>query len=357
MREYTINFPRAAIPAGRNNMSRAYLWKEVLKEAQRRQIWTPENRDCYLQRIGHEIEVFDRYGYIEYLLGIWQVVNRMKMLQIPFFADCRGYCASLVFYCLGITVIDPVKHDLMFARFMPADKPRFIEVELLISDTIEDICELREWVSEKRTSGHKLTLYPSNIMKLLAKTMAHLHRESRSAHFDLQNIPLDDAETYRSLLNGDLTGVYCLNYPGIADALVRLKPTTVEELIPICAMARPGTDAKLEHYLTPNGERLYIFHEEIVCEALACGLSESEADELRRAVVKRLGDKLEKYRPRWVARYGERSWEHLLEAGMYSLSKSCAAGVAWLAYATAYLKTHYPYEFTCAALCVAAEDI
>jgi DNA polymerase III alpha subunit len=77
---------------------------------------------------------------------------------------------------------------------------------------------------------------------------------------------------------------------------------------------------------------------------------------LRRAVGKKQTEKLELYRPRWVAQYGEASWQTMTEQGLYSYPKAHAVVLAYLAYTTTYLKTHFPEAFTWAALCVAASD-
>ena len=63
---------------------------------------------------------------------------------------------------------------------------------------------------------------------------------------------------------------------------------------------------------------------------------------------------MELYRPRWVAKYGEASWLMMTKQGLYAYPKAHAAVLAYLAYTTAYLKTHFPEEFTRAALFVVA---
>ena len=91
-------------------------------------------------------------------------------------------------------------------------------------------------------------------------------------------------------------------------------------------------------------------------DAMACGFIEAEADDLRRAVGKKQTEKLELYRPRWVVQYGEASWQTMTEQGLYAYPKAHAVVLAYHAYTTAYLKTHFPEEFTRAAMRVAASD-
>ena len=91
-------------------------------------------------------------------------------------------------------------------------------------------------------------------------------------------------------------------------------------------------------------------------DAMACGFSESEADDLRRAVGRKQEGKLAQCRPRWVAKYGEASWQTMTKQGVWSYPKAHAVVLAYLAYTTAYLKTHFPEAFTRATLCAAAND-
>ena len=91
-------------------------------------------------------------------------------------------------------------------------------------------------------------------------------------------------------------------------------------------------------------------------DAMACGFSEAKADDLRRTVGRKQTEKLELYRPRWVAQYGEASWQTITEQGLYAYPKAHAVVLAYLAYTTAYLKTHFPEEFTRVALRIAAND-
>ena len=90
--------------------------------------------------------------------------------------------------------------------------------------------------------------------------------------------------------------------------------------------------------------------------AIDCGFSEAEADDLRRAVGRKQTEMLELYRPRWVAKYGEASWQTMTEQGLWSYPKAHAIVLAYLAYITAYLKLYFPEEYNRAALCVAASE-
>lgn len=119
MSEYKISVPRLKLPKKFAKSPAKYLRKIVIDHAEERGLLTPENRDAYLQRIDHEIAVFERCGYVEYLLGVEKMTKEMSILEISYIAWRGVFSASLVFYCLGITNIDPIKHDLMLHDLCP----------------------------------------------------------------------------------------------------------------------------------------------------------------------------------------------------------------------------------------------
>ena len=358
MNEYKINIPRLKFPKKFAKSPAKYLRKIVIDNAEERGLLTPENREAYLQRIDHEIAVFEQCGYVEYLLGVAQMTEEMSLLGISYFVGRGVFSASLVFYCLRITNIDPIKHDLLFARFMPENNPKFIEVELLIGKFLHPshLRDLEQAMACDESEGHSVTLVASNIAGLIIRTNHEIWDKCGLMLSDLANgcdlrIPLDDAETYRSFHYGDLAGIYCLNRRRLVNEMYFNPPTSFNDLVRLCAINRPGAFVMFNE----NDSR-YCFQEEIMCDAMACGFSEAEADDLRRAVGRKRIEKLELYRPRWVTKYGEASWQTMTEQGLYAYPKAHAVVLAYLAYTTAYLKTHFPEEYTRAALCVAASD-
>ena len=358
MSEYKISVPRLKLPKKFAKSPAKYLRKIVIDHAEWRGLFTPENREEYLQRIDHEIAVFERCGYVEYLLGVAKMVEEMSLLGISYFAGRGVFSASLVFYCLRITNIDPIKHNLMFARFMPEDSPKFVEVELLIGKILRPsrLRDLERAIACDESDGHSVTLVTSNIAGLISRTNHEIWDKCGLMLTDLSNgcdlrIPLDDAESYRSFYYGDLAGIYCLNRRRLVNEMYFNPPTSFDDLVRLCAIHWHGAF----EMFSENDSR-YCFQEEIMRDAMACGFSEAKADDLRRTVGRKQTEKLELYRPRWVAQYGEASWQTMTEQGLYAYPKAHAVVLAYLAYTTAYLKTHFPEEFTRAALCVAASD-
>lgn len=358
MSEYKINIPRLKLSKRFAKSPAKYLRKIVIDNAEGRGLLTPENRDEYLQRIDHEVAVFERCSYVEYLLGVAKMTEEMSLLGISYIAGRGVFSASLVFYFLGITNINPIKHNLMFSRFMPEDSPKFVEVELLIDKLLRPshLRDLERAIACDESDGHSVTLVTSNIAGLISRTNHEIWDNCGLMLTDLSNgcdlrIPLDDAESYRSFHYGDLAGIYCLNRRRLVNEMYFNPPTSFDDLVRLCAIHWHGAF----EMFSENDSR-YCFQEEIMADAMACGFSEAEADDLRRAVGKKQTEKLELYRPRWLAKYSEASWQTMTEQGLYAYPKAHAVVLAYIAYTTAYLKTHFPEEFTRAALCVAVSD-
>ena len=358
MSEYKINIPRLKFPKKFAKSPAKYLRKIVIDNAEGRGLLTPENREEYLQRIDHEVAVFEHCGYVEYLLGVAKMTEEMNLLGISYIAGRGVFSASLVFYCLRITNIDPIKHKLLFARFMPEDRPKFIEAELLIDNFLcpSRLQDLEKAIGCDESDGYSATLVASNIVGLISKVNYDIWSKCGLVLGDLSDgcdlrIPLDDAESYRSFHYGDLAGIYCLNRKRLVNEMYFNPPTSFDDLVRLCAIHWHGA-----FEMFSDNDSRYCFQEEIMVDAMACGFSEAEADDLRRAVGKKQTEKLELHRPRWVAKYGEASWQTLTEQGLYAYPKAHAVVLAYLAYTTAYLKTHFPEEFTRAALHVAAND-
>lgn len=81
MSEYKISVPRLKLPKKFAKSPAKYLRKIVIDNAEGRGLLTPENREKYLQRIDHEIAIFERCGYVEYLLGVVNMTDDLTLVD------------------------------------------------------------------------------------------------------------------------------------------------------------------------------------------------------------------------------------------------------------------------------------
>jgi DNA polymerase III subunit alpha len=207
-----------------------------------------------------------------------------------------------------------------------------------------------------------------------------LIERTRGEKLDIEAIPIDDPETFRRVFHTALTsGVFQFESGGMRDVLRRYKPDTVEELTQLNALYRPGPMDMIDdfierkwgrmkvEYLLPALEAILkdslgviVYQEQVMRIAnVLASYSLGEADLLRRAMGKKDPKAMAEQRERFLsgaAALGhakgpvEEIFEQMAKFSGYGFNKSHSAAYAWVAYQTAYLKTHYPVEFMAALL-------
>jgi error-prone DNA polymerase len=209
------------------------------------------------------------------------------------------------------------------------------------------------------------------------------HPESRfPALFDLAHIPMNDAEVYDMLQKAETIGVFQVESRAQMATLPRLKPTRFYDLVVEVAIIRPGpiVGDMVHPYLNRRAGRepvvplhpslepilartlgVPLFQEQLLRMAMvAAGFTGGQAEELRRAMGFKRSEKrmkqIEGQLREGMARNGitgetaERIINSITSFALYGFPESHAASFALLAYASAYLKVHYPAAFYTALL-------
>ncbi len=201
-------------------------------------------------------------------------------------------------------------------------------------------------------------------------------REGRGIDIDVNDLPLDDAKTYKLIAAADTVGVFQLESGGMRSVLSRLRPTNFEDVIAVLALYRPGPlDSgmveqfiKRKHgkeeikYLHPALEPILretygviVYQEQVmqIAQVLA-GYSLGDADNLRRAMGKKKAEEMEKEKGRFLAgaekcgedlKVAREIFEQMETFAAYGFNKSHSAAYALVSFQTAYLKAHYREEF------------
>ena len=137
-----------AFPLPKNESAFSYLWKIAFRGLETR--YKPIT-DKAVKRLQYELEVIDDLGYSDYFLIVWDIVreaHKRNMLTVG-----RGSAAdSLVAYCLGLTQVDPVKHNLYFERFLNRGRKSPPDVDIDFSWKERD--EVVKYVFEKYGYDH-----------------------------------------------------------------------------------------------------------------------------------------------------------------------------------------------------------
>jgi DNA polymerase-3 subunit alpha len=140
MPDTTVRLPEFVIPAG-------YTAGEALRHFAfegLRNLGLLEN-ETYVNQMEEELDVIDGRGFSKYFLTMKAISDKAQTMQLV--GAGRGSAAgSLVSYALGITQVDPIKHGLLFSRFMTKNQDGFPDIDYDVSDpmVLKDVL-IKEW--------------------------------------------------------------------------------------------------------------------------------------------------------------------------------------------------------------------
>lgn len=226
----------------------------------------------------------------------------------------------------------------------------------------------------------KVDVLALGMLTCMSKAFA-LIQEHKHLDLDLAQIPQEDPATYAMIRKADTLGTFQIESRAQMSMLPRMKPRTFYDLVIQVAIVRPGPiqgdmvhpylrrregKEKVE-YPTPELEAVLgktlgvpLFQESAMKVAMVCaGFTGGEADQLRKSMatfkftggVSKFKDKLVSgmVRNGYTPDFAEKTFSQLEGFGSYGFPESHAASFALIAYASSYVKRHYPDAF-CAAL-------
>lgn len=82
------------------------------------------NSQEYYERTRQELEILKDLGFIDYILLNWDILNFCHINNIPTGPGRGSAAGSLVLYLVGVTNVDPIKHDLFFERFVSKSRAK-----------------------------------------------------------------------------------------------------------------------------------------------------------------------------------------------------------------------------------------
>lgn len=209
--------------------------------------------------------------------------------------------------------------------------------------------------------------------------------------FCIEDIPQDDKDTFKMLSSGNTEGVFQFESAGMRNVLTSLNPESIEDLIAIISLYRPGPMDSIPTYIANRHNRsnikyktpalksildvtygCMVYQEQVmqICRELA-GYSYGRADIVRRAMSKKKHDVMLREREAFVhgsvredgtvecegavrrgvdEKAANEIFDDMISFASYAFNKAHAAAYAFVAYRTAWLKCHYPCEFMAAML-------
>ena len=166
----------------------------------------PEEVDDRLQ---YELEIIKKNGAERYFLFIQDVVNYAEKELGALVGPGRGSSAgSLVAYCLGITKIDPLKHDLLFERFMCPDRQMLPDIDLDFDE--EGRSHVIEWLNDKYGKDYCAHIISYSIFST---------RTAFSSVAQVKQLPADAAKAIHQAIP-----VYSPYYPKTMDNAIKYSP-------------------------------------------------------------------------------------------------------------------------------------
>src|SRR5882762_3006613 len=231
----------------------------------------------------------------------------------------------------------------------------------------------------------RIGLLKMDFLGLTTLTVLHdtvqMIQQNRGAKIDIDNLALDDAETYKLFARGETTAIFQFESHGMRDILRRYQPTRIEDLTALNALYRPGPiqGGMIDDFINRKQGKTRVSYElpqlkEILEETYGvilyqeqvmqianrlANFSLGEADILRRAMGKKKKEEMAAQRAKFMhgcannkipEKKADRIFNLMEEFAGYGFNKSHSCAYALLAYQTAYLKTHYPVEFMAALL-------
>ena len=204
-------------------------------------------------------------------------------------------------------------------------------------------------------------------------------KKTQGIELNMEEVALDDKQTYEMLQRGDTTAVFQFESPGMKDVHKQIKPDRFEDLIAIVSLYRPGpmdnipTYIKRKHgeeeitYLHPSlapildeTYGIMVYQEQVMKIAQVLGgYTMGGADKLRKVMGKKMRDEIPKQRKMFTEGaikngiaedVAGKIFDQMEKFASYGFNKSHAAAYSLVSYHTAYLKAHYPVEFMCAIM-------
>lgn len=275
------------------------------------------------ERLRYELDVIKNMSFPGYFLFWHDLINAAEKELDVWVGPGRGAATgSLVNYCLGITKIDPLKHGLLFERFLNPDEVSLPDIDVDFDDEGRD--KALQWLKDKygeencahiavhgrdgnigihpcgfvvspdAVSNHVpvveveepdtpskkvlVTKYDGStiestglvkfdLLKLRIlyemKECVRLIKQNRGIDIDINGIPVDDDMTFDLYQKGRTTGTFLLESSRMQDYLRELHPTCFGDLVAMNALYRPGAMEHIPSFIArKNGHegKIYELH-------------------------------------------------------------------------------------------------
>ncbi len=212
-------------------------------------------------------------------------------------------------------------------------------------------------------------------------------KKIRGIDIDIDTIPLDDPKVFAMLSRGETVGVFQMAGDGMTGYIKDLRPTTVDDLMAMVALYRPGPMEVIPEYikrkqnprlitypdprLVDDLEASYgllVYQDDVLMASIRlAGYTWLDADKFRKAMGKKIPKEMAEQKEKFYKgckEYGgltkaqtDDLWQKIEPFAAYGFNKAHAASYGMVAYKTAYLKANYPAEYLSACMTAESGDI
>ncbi|MCH5181312.1 MAG: DNA polymerase III subunit alpha [Prevotellaceae bacterium] len=211
-------------------------------------------------------------------------------------------------------------------------------------------------------------------------------KQSLGIVVNIEEIDIEDKPTYQLYCDGRTIGTFQFESAGMQKYLRELQPSTFEDLIAMNALYRPGPMQYIPDFIArkhgdmpitydlPCMERylkdtygITVYQEQVMLLSREiANFTRGESDTLRKAMGKKMKDKLDHMKEQFVSQGIENGhkpqvlnkiWTDWEAFASYAFNKSHATCYSWVAYQTAYLKANYPSQYMAAVMSRAKDNI
>ena len=274
-----------------------------------------------------------------------------------------------------------VRHASIHAAGVVITKnPLTDDVPLYSDSKGEQVCTQYQMKELEDLGLLKMDFLGLRNLTILQRTMDYI-KEGIGVEVKLSDIPLDAPLVYDALQRGDTLGVFQLESKGVRKLLKKLHPNNFEDVIAVLALYRPGPlgSGMVDDYIeVKNGIKkakypheslegvlketygVILYQEQVMkIASIMANYSFGEADLLRRAMGKKIGELMEENRLIFIERsikngYSKKVAEDIFylidKFAGYGFNKSHSAAYGLIAYWTAYFKEYYPKYYYAALM-------
>ncbi|MBO4906509.1 MAG: DNA polymerase III subunit alpha [Bacteroidaceae bacterium] len=240
------------------------------------------------------------------------------------------------------------------------------------------ICTQYEGSVIEDTGLIKMDFLGLKTLSIIKEALVNVH-DSMGIDINIDDIDISDPATYQLYCEGRTIGTFQFESQGMQKYLRELQPTTFEDLIAMNALYRPGPMDYIPDFIDRKQGRkpveydipcmqkflkdtygITVYQEQVMLlSRQLANFTRGESDTLRKAMGKKLRDKLDHMKPQFITQGQanghdpailEKIWGDWEKFASYAFNKSHATCYSWVAYQTAWLKANYPAEYMAAVM-------